>query len=95
MKNFKSLMIAALAVMASITLASCSDDDDGPGSKADLVGSWESVHEEGWEKEDGEITDEWDDYGKSLRWNFYADGTCAIQEWTGSRWGSVEYGTYD
>lgn len=96
MKNFKSLMIAALAVMASITLASCSDDDDSPiGSKEDLIGRWESVHETGWEKEDGEIVDEWDDYGKSLRWDFYADGTWAGQEWTGSRWGSAEYGTYN
>lgn len=95
MKNFKSLMIAALAFMASITLASCSDDDDSPiGSKEDLIGRWESVHETGWEKEDGEIVDEWDETGKSLRWEFYKNGICTAQEWTGSRWESADYGTY-
>lgn len=42
MKNFKSLMLAAIAALACITLPSCSDDDDGPGgSKSDFIGTWQ------------------------------------------------------
>lgn len=97
MKNFKSLMIAALAVLASTALTSCSDDDNGgPGSKADLVGRWESVHEKGWEKEDGEFTYEWDQPDNSLRWDLYADGTCVTWEKSSgsTSWTYPNYGTY-
>lgn len=41
MRNFKSLMLAAFAALACIALPSCSDDDDGPGSKSDFIGTWQ------------------------------------------------------
>lgn len=41
MKNFKSLMLAAMAALACIALPSCSDDDDSGDSRNDFVGIWQ------------------------------------------------------
>jgi hypothetical protein len=43
----------------AFTFASCSDDE--VGSSDTLVGYWQLYSEVGWEKEDGEKVDEWDD----------------------------------
>lgn len=97
MKIFKSFSLALLTVLTTATFTSCSDDDDnGPGSKKDLVGRWESVHEKGWYKENGKITEEWDEPDNSLRWDFYSDGTCVtFEKSTGSTtWMYPESGTY-
>lgn len=48
--------------MCAMTLASCSDDDDDDSISniENLYGTWHPILDEGWEKEDGEIVDEWD-----------------------------------
>lgn len=51
--KFFTLLLVALF---SVSFVSCSDDDD----EDNLIGNWYTIHEQGWEKTDGEIDDEWD-----------------------------------
>lgn len=93
MKNFKSIMLAAIAAMTCLTLPSCSDDDDGNpiGNEEDLIGIWAPTHLKGWTKIDGKNADSWDwswedEYGSTeQRLEIYADGSWAWKSlWSGS-----------
>ena len=88
----KFLFLSVLAM--SLTLVSCSDDDKGPGSTEELVGMWEVVEGTEWEKEDGEIVYEDDDYNGDLRYEFKANGTYNRYYKSGSSWYNDENGTY-
>ncbi len=87
------LFLSVLAM--SLSLVSCSDDDKGPGSTEDLVGLWEVVEGIEWEKEDGEIIYEDDDYNGNLRYEFNDDGTYNRYYKSGSNWYKDESGTYN
>lgn len=39
MKTFKFIGMALLTIVMCINLTACSDDDDGPGTPADLIGT--------------------------------------------------------
>lgn len=76
MKKFATLLVL---LFTAVTFTSCSDDD-GPGSTADLIGTWESVSKIEWEKIDGDLI-----YGSedevsyaSLRIVFDEDGSCSM-----------------
>lgn len=49
--------------MCAMTLTSYSDDDDDDSISniEDLYVTWHPTHSEGWEKEDGEVVNEWDE----------------------------------
>lgn len=91
MKKIKTKQWSIIAMMAVImmSLAACSDDD-GVGSKANLIGTWQEDTETYWEKVNGEITEQYEDnyvddatYG--WRYTFYEDGRYNNQEcWYGS-----------
>ncbi|MCM1519807.1 MAG: lipocalin family protein [Lachnoclostridium sp.] len=74
-----------MAVMSAFTFVSCSDDDDKIDN-GKIVGTWESVLEEWWEKEDGKIVDEGTDDDTDLRVEFKADGTVTQYEYYNSSW---------
>ena len=50
-KNYFNYLFIALTLVFSISLSSCSDDDENVGSKNDLIGTWQCIHSEGYEKE--------------------------------------------
>lgn len=68
-----------LSMILFIGFTACSDDDD-KGSA--LIGTWRLTHTEGYEKENGQIADEWDeDVNSSEDWvvssktiTFWMDG---------------------
>ena len=39
-KNYFNYLFIALTLVFSISLSSCSDDDENVGSKNDLIGTW-------------------------------------------------------
>lgn len=62
----------------ALAFVSCSSDDDEVGSSDSLVGSWKPVDQQGWEKENGEIVDEWsgtDSVDENSIFTFYENGT--------------------
>lgn len=52
----KLFYLFAMALLTATAFTSCSDDDD-KGSSNDLIGKWQSVSSEGWEKINGELDD--------------------------------------
>lgn len=78
MKTIKFLSLL-MFVALSAGFASCSDDDDDFES-ADLVGTWEATHSDGWSKDPENPVDdgEWSgpvDEDEKDRVTFKADGT--------------------
>jgi len=73
-KIFKKLLFLTLATTMAFSFSACSDDDDDEGVSSSLiksliVGSWESVEEDGG-------------YGINVnRITFRADGTCKTVSW--------------
>ncbi len=69
--HMKKLFFCAAALLAAISFAACSDDDDEtnlPVTSDNIVGTWQIVHEEGWEIYDGE-KDTWSwDYPDEDGW---------------------------
>jgi hypothetical protein len=80
-------------LLLTLMFTSCSDDD-GVGSGENLVGTWEIIHDEGWERVDGVTNSEWDDYDNYLRLLFEEDKTFVMQEYYGNRWHKELYGTW-
>lgn len=80
-------------MLCVFSFVSCSDDE--VGSKSDLVGGWLLYSERGWEKENGVLTDEWNDTDMNdIRIYFYEDGTCIQEEYYNKKWYSVD-GTFN
>lgn len=94
MKKLNYLWMLGLLMFAAINFASCSDDDDAPGASSDLVGLWERVSYEGWEKYRGELYDEWDEMNNDLRVKFNADGTYVSYEYHDGEWDTAEIGEW-
>ena len=85
-----------LLMFAAVNFSSCSsDDDEGPGSSSELVGLWESVSYEGWEKVNGEIDYEWDEDDDDTRVKFNSDGTCSDYECYDGEWDLNDTGTWE
>ena len=94
MKKLNYLWMLGLLMFAAINFVSCSDDDDAPGASSDLVGLWERVSYEGWEKYKGELYDEWDEMNNDLRVKFNADGTYVSYEYHDEEWDTCEIGEW-
>ncbi len=58
-------MLVAVALISACAMTACGDDDDDdePGSSSGkgIVGEWLLTSTKGWEKENGTITDEWNE----------------------------------
>ena len=79
MRKTLNLLVAMFAVVA--VCAACSKSDDGPKSTADaIVGKWEGVKTEGWEKIDGELAREWNEPCPGWGWVFNKDGSGYLYE---------------
>ena len=77
-KNYFNYLFIALTLVFSISLSSCSDDDENVGSKNDLIGTWQSIHSEGYitYTEYPEDNEEWnEDYKNGETTTFYQDYT--------------------
>lgn len=53
-------LLGVFLFIITVGFTACSDDD-GPGSSADLVGTWQGVSSTGWYKENGKIVEQWED----------------------------------
>ena len=67
-KNYFNYLFIALTLVFSISLSSCSDDDENVGSKNDLIGTWQCIHSEGYEKDNKypEDNDKWDELHSTM-----------------------------
>jgi len=66
----KRFFFFAAALFAALSFTACSDDDETnlPITPDNIVGTWQIVHQEGWEIYDGE-KDTWsDDYPDEYGW---------------------------
>lgn len=96
MKKLNYLWMLSLLMFVSINFSACSDgNDDVLDSSTELVGLWESVSYEGWEKEDGEIIDEWDEKDDESRIHFKVDGTWVTYEYWQGDWNLCDIGTWE
>lgn len=86
MKKLNYLWMLGLLMFAAINFASCSDDDDAPGASSDLIGLWELVSEEGWNKYNDGETNEWKEFEDDHRIKFNADGTAMSYEYYNGKW---------
>jgi hypothetical protein len=78
-------------MLCAFSFASCSSDDE-VGSTSDLVGCWLLYSEQGWEKEDGVKTDEWNDTDlNNFRLFFYEDGSGKSDELYRNKWSYEKY----
>jgi hypothetical protein len=77
--SFKRLAIL-FALLFSVSFISCNkDEDDGIGTKEDLVGSWKTVSIEGWEMQNGiKVSVEIPNYDDKSLTTFTADGKFSI-----------------
>ncbi len=59
----KKLFFCTAALLAAISFAACSDDDETnlPVTPASIAGTWQLVHSQGWEIYDGE-KETWSEY---------------------------------
>lgn len=93
-KNYVWLLGLLLSVIA-VGFTACSDDD-GPGSSADLVGTWQGVTSTGWYKENGKIVEQWEDEVEDdYRVRFDEDGIAESFERYNGKWNGVEIGTWE
>lgn len=72
-------VLCPIAILSAFALTACGDDDDdepGTNGKNGIVGEWLLVSDKGWEKEDGEIVDQWDDdmTDDGIVYEFKSDG---------------------
>ncbi len=89
----KLFYLFGVMLLSATVFTSCSDDDEG-GSSKDLVGIWQSVHVEGWEKINGEIDDEWSESYDDGIYVFTEDGEIYLYEYYSGRWNLEDHGEY-
>lgn len=89
----KYFYLFAMLLLTATVFTSCSDEDDKGDSK-DLIGKWQSVSESGWEKENGEIYDEWSYDYEHCVYEFTADGDFLIYYYSGGNWVLDQEGEY-
>ncbi len=75
MKKIGLLWLTGVLMLLPAGLVSCSDDDEGPGSVPELIGTWELVSSYYQYKENGKVVDEGTDTEGGLRVTFREDGT--------------------
>ena len=65
-------MALLMAMTASTALVACGDDDDDDNNNgiSRIVGTWNSTVSEGWEYEDGALTDHWLDLNATTTRNY-------------------------
>lgn len=81
MKTLRYIGTALLAMVLCLNLTSCSDDDDDNGAtEANLVGTWQYMAGEDWDKENGNIIDYDSFEDQDLRFTFNEDHTYTNDE---------------
>ncbi len=92
MLKLKHLFIWGIVSILILELASCSDDENKIPSE--LIGTWQLVSASEWEKENGEIIDEYT-YNYDEKVTFYDDGSYQSWEKNGySNWELSTTGTW-
>lgn len=88
MKTLKFPLLLCLLALVATGFSACSDDDDekdkdsgGDVNVQLLVGTWQQTISSGWEKEDGEIIDEWNyNSDDQQRFSLNRDKSCDVYE---------------
>lgn len=88
MKKLKFPLLLCLLALVATGFSACSDDDDdkdkdsgGDVNPQLLVGTWQQTISSGWEKEDGEIIDEWNyNSDDQQRFSLNSDKSCDVYE---------------
>lgn len=97
MKTIKNyFLLGLLTICMGLSFTACGDDDDDANFEtSDLVGVWDLVAYQGWEKENGVIEDQWNDteLSEESRLEFQSDGTFIEYEYYGT-WTEVNRGKW-
>ncbi len=96
----KKLFFCAAALLAAISFSACSDDDETnlTATPDTIAGTWQIVHEEGWEIYDGE-KDTWsenypDEEGWYWAYTFDKSGSYVETVYENNEVSYTENGTY-
>ncbi len=96
----KKLFFCAAALLAAISFAACSDDDETnlTASPDTIAGTWKIAHEEGWIIDDGEKETWSDDFPDENGWyftiTFDKNSSIISTEYEGGNEIGREIGTY-
>ena len=87
-KVLNYFVIITVALFTACAMTACNDDDDeddlggGSGSKGGIVGEWLLTRVKGWDKVNGKIEEEWDEYLDSIYeytvYKFRSNGTVEV-----------------
>ena len=91
----KYFYLCAIMLLSATVFTSCSDDDENEvGFPNDLIGTWQLVSHEGWEKCNGEIKYQWSEDADDLAYVFTEDGEVRFYEYYSGKWNLEERGEY-
>lgn len=88
----KLFYLFGVMLLTATVFTSCSDDE--VGNAKDLIGKWQSVSGEGWEKVNGKIVDESSGSYDDMLYMFTEDGEISMYEYYSGRWNLEERGEY-
>ena len=89
----KLFYLFGVMLLTATVFTSCSEEDEG-GNAKNLIGKWQSVYNEGWEKINGEIDYEWSENYDGLLYVFTEDGEISSYEYYSGKWNLEEQGEY-
>ena len=80
----KLFYLFGVMLLTATVFTSCSDDE--VGNAKDLIGQWQGVSEEGWEKVNGKVVDDWSNDYDDVMYVFTEDGKLSLYEYSSGRW---------
>lgn len=95
MKDYKIFYTLFMLLSMSLGFAACSDDENEEVSSDSIIGTWEAIWEQGYEKSEGYDLDEWNEPpSEPYRVIFKADGSYMSEYFYDDRWHEEMTGTY-
>ena len=95
MKDYKIFYTLFMLLSMSLGFTACSDDDDDSISGDGLIGTWEAIWEQGYEKREGYEDDIWDEAPEDpFRVTFNQDDTYQSEYYDNGKWYNEQNGSY-
>ena len=88
----KLFYLFGVMLLTATVFTSCSEDE--VGSAKDLIGQWQSVSGESWEKVNGKIVEESSGSYDDMLYVFTEDGEISMYEYYSGRWNLEDRGEY-
>lgn len=95
MKDYKIFYTLFMLLSMSLGFAACSDDENEEVSSDSIIGTWEAIWEQGYEKYEGYEDDVWNEPpSEPYRVTFKADGSYFSEYSYNGKWYEEMTGTY-